>query len=48
MLNVLKIFISHHYFDIDADIIYSICDKHIDGVLETLYLIKEDINDKKI
>ncbi len=44
----IRDFISHHYFDIDAEIIYSICNKHIDEVVETLYLIKEDINDKKI
>ena len=45
----IRDFISHHYFDIDAEIIYSICNKHIDGVIETLNLIQKDIkNDKKI
>jgi len=45
----IRDFISHHYFDIDAEIIYSICDKHIDGVIETLKLIQKDIkNDTKI
>ncbi len=44
----IRDFISHHYFDIDAEIIYSICNKHINGAIEALYLIKEDINDKKI
>ena len=32
--------ISHHYFDIDANDIYSVCDTKLEGLLKTIILIK--------
>ncbi len=36
--------ISHHYFDLDAEIIYSVCKEHIKLLLETLRIILSDIS----
>jgi uncharacterized protein with HEPN domain len=35
--------ISHHYFDLDAEIIYSVCKEHAKPLLETLETILSDI-----
>ena len=35
--------ISHHYFDIDANDIYSVCDTKLEGLLKTIILIKNDL-----
>ncbi len=39
----IRDFISHHYFDLDADVIFSICQDHIDDLLKTLKKILQDI-----
>ncbi len=39
----IRDFISHHYFDLDADVIFSICQNHIDDLLFTLKRISEDL-----
>ena len=36
-------FISHHYFDLDAEVIYSICQDHIEDLLITLKIIKKEL-----
>jgi len=35
--------ISHHYFDLDASVIYEICTEYIDDLLATLKNIKSDL-----
>ena len=35
--------ISHHYFDIDANDIYSVCDTKLEELLETIVLIKKEL-----
>lgn len=35
--------ISHHYFDLDASVIYEICTEYIDDLLDTLKKIKSDL-----
>jgi len=35
--------LSHHYFDLDANIIFEICKEHIDNLIITLKQIKSDL-----
>ncbi len=39
--------ISHHYFDLDASVIYEICTEYIDILLDTLKKIKFDLETQK-
>jgi len=39
----IRDFISHHYFDLDAEIIFGICQNHIDNLLDALKTIKMDL-----
>jgi uncharacterized protein with HEPN domain len=39
----IRDFISHHYFDLDAEIIFGICKNHIDVLLAALKQIKIDL-----
>ncbi len=39
----IRDFISHHYFDLDAEMIFSICQNHIDTLLQTLKTIRDDL-----
>jgi len=39
----IRDFISHHYFDLDAEVIFSICQNHIDDLLITLKIMKIDL-----
>ena len=36
--------ISHHYFDIDANDIYFVCDTKLEELLETIVLMKNDLD----
>ncbi|KIM04439.1 MAG: antitoxin [Sulfurovum sp. AS07-7] len=40
----IRDFISHHYFDLDAEVIFGICKNNIDSLLEALKQIKSDLN----
>ncbi len=40
----IRDYISHHYFDLDADIIFGICQNNIDDLLKTLKQIRIDIS----
>ena len=40
----IRDYISHHYFDLDADIIFSICQNNIEELLNTLKKIRLDIS----
>jgi len=40
----IRDFISHHYFDLDAEVIYEICKNNIDDLLIVLRQIKKDIS----
>ena len=40
----IRDFISHHYFDLDAEIIFSICQNHIDDLLFTLKTMKNGLH----
>ena len=40
----IRDFISHHYFDLDAEVIFSICQEHMDELLLTLKQIVKDLN----
>lgn len=42
----IRDFISHHYFDLDAEVIYGICQNHIDGLLDTLQKMKFELSEK--
>ena len=39
----IRDFISHHYFDLDAEMIFGICQNHIDTLLQTLKMIRDDL-----
>lgn len=39
----IRDFISHHYFDLDADIIFGICNNHINELLKTLKLMRNEL-----
>ncbi len=39
----IRDFISHHYFDLDAEVIFSICQNNIDDLLLTLQRIRDDL-----
>lgn len=38
--------ISHHYFNIDAQEIYNVCDTKLEELLKTIIQIKTDLNQK--
>jgi uncharacterized protein with HEPN domain len=40
----IRDFISHHYFDLDAEVIYGICENNISELLTVLKKIREDIS----
>ncbi|MEA2072247.1 MAG: HepT-like ribonuclease domain-containing protein [Campylobacterota bacterium] len=35
--------ISHHYFDLDAEEIYFVCDTKLDGLIKTIEIMLEDL-----
>jgi uncharacterized protein with HEPN domain len=35
--------LSHHYFDLDAEVVYTVCDTHIEELAETLRHILADL-----
>jgi len=39
----IRDFISHHYFDLDAEMIFGICKDNIEELLEVLRKIQEDL-----
>lgn len=39
----IRDFISHHYFDLDAEVIFGICQNNIHDLLKTLNLIRDDL-----
>jgi len=39
----IRDFISHHYFDLDADMIFGICQYHIAELLEVLKVMRNDL-----
>lgn len=39
----IRDFISHHYFDLDAEIIFGICQNNLDDLLEVLIQIRSDL-----
>jgi uncharacterized protein with HEPN domain len=39
----IRDFISHHYFDLDAEMIFGICENNIEELLKVLQIIKEDL-----
>lgn len=39
----IRDFISHHYFDLDAEVVFGICQNHIDDLLTTLEKIRDDL-----
>lgn len=36
--------LSHHYFDLDAEVIFNICKKEVNELLETTTLMMKDLN----
>ncbi len=36
--------LSHHYFDLDASVIFNICQEHIDELIETIEVMISDLN----
>lgn len=43
----IRDFISHHYFDLDAEVIYGICKNNISDVLEVLKQMQNDLEKMK-
>ena len=39
--------LSHHYFDLDANTIFEICQDHIDDLLKTINQILDDLGHRK-
>ena len=39
--------LSHHYFDLDAETIFDICENSLNELLSTTFKIMDDINTKK-
>jgi len=39
----IRDFISHHYFDLDAEVIFGICQDHIDDLVRVLQQMKSDL-----
>jgi uncharacterized protein with HEPN domain len=37
--------ISHHYFDLDAEVVYAVCDMHIDELAQTIQRILADLEE---
>jgi len=42
----IRDFISHHYFDLDAEVIFGICKNHIGDLLTVLKQMKYDLSNK--
>lgn len=40
----IRDFISHHYFDLDAEVIFDICQNEISDLLQMLIQIKKDLS----
>lgn len=40
----IRDFISHHYFDLDAEVIFGICQDHIDDLLAVLKQMRSDLS----
>ncbi|WP_457596291.1 HepT-like ribonuclease domain-containing protein [Hydrogenimonas sp.] len=38
----IRDFLSHHYFDLDAEMIFSICQKHLNPLIEALKQIRKE------
>jgi len=38
--------ISHHYFDLDAEVVYAVCDMHIDELARTVQRILADLEER--
>ena len=34
--------LSHHYFDLDAEVVYGVCDTHIEGLTQTIQCMLAD------
>ncbi len=39
--------LSHHYFDIDAEVVYAVCDLHISQLAEMVKRMLEDLEDSE-
>ena len=37
--------ISHHYFDLDAEVVYAVCDMHIDELAQTIQRMLTDLEE---
>jgi uncharacterized protein with HEPN domain len=36
--------IKHHYFDLDAEAVFDVCENHIEGLANTINKIIEELN----
>jgi uncharacterized protein with HEPN domain len=39
--------ITHHYFDLDAEVVFDVCENHIEDLAKTINKIIEELNKKK-
>jgi uncharacterized protein with HEPN domain len=39
--------LSHHYFDIDSEVVYTVCDRHISQIALTVERMLEDLGDRE-
>lgn len=44
MYEGMRDIISHHYFDVDAEVIFDVCQNHIDDLAKTISQIIKDIS----
>ncbi len=42
-LDILRDIISHHYFDLNADVVFTICKDRIPGLIQTITKIKDTL-----
>ena len=38
--------LSHHYFDFDAEVVYAVCDTHIEGLARTVQRMLTDLEER--
>lgn len=41
---IIRQILSHHYFNIDAEIVYDVCDNHINQISETIDIMRKNLN----
>jgi uncharacterized protein with HEPN domain len=40
----MRDFLSHHYFDLDAEVVFAVCRDHIDGLKRAVIMMRNELN----